>query len=185
MLQIKRARSQSFEPARSGDQLLRSMRLARQRAQRTSYLRQIADRAQGISAASRAGRNAAVRIKLDVGGQCTHGAVGTRLLAGFQCPFVNSGGDLAHVVNASVLLRGGTSFHEVGNGDGGQQTNDGHNNHNFHQGETRFTGLFHLFHTLTFFFRVAVEHNHERDYKDGMFVHFIARGNRYLYQNKS
>jgi hypothetical protein len=30
--------------------------------------------------------------------------------------------------------------------DGGQQANDGHNDHDFHQGETRFAGLFHSFH---------------------------------------
>ena len=52
--------------------------------------------------------------------------------------------NLAEVIDASILLRGGTGVHEVGNRDGGQQTNDGDDNHDFNQCETPFAGSVHF-----------------------------------------
>ena len=50
---------------------------------------------------------------------------------------LNSAVELAKVVNARIFLRGGASFNEVGNRDRSEQADDGHHNHNFHQGEAR------------------------------------------------
>jgi len=128
------------------------MRFRRKRAQGAGHLRDRADSGQCIRAARRAGRNAAVGVQLNVGRQFRIDDIGAGLLAGFQRPFIHCGSNLTHVVDARILLRGGTGFHEVGNSDGGQQSNDGHNDHDFHQGETRFAGLFHLFHFIFLLF---------------------------------
>ena len=54
-----------------------------------------------------------------------------------QRPLLFRAVDLAQVVDARIFLRRSASAHEVGNRDGGQKTNDGHNNHDFHQREAR------------------------------------------------
>jgi hypothetical protein len=135
------------------------MRLFRQRTQGAGDLRDVAHSAHRVAAAGRTGRKAAVGIQLNVRSQVV-GIVdrGAGLLACFQSPFIHCRGNLPHIVDASILLGRSTGLHEVGNGDGGQQANDGHDNHDFHQGETRFAGLFYLFHTLfiMYLFIIAV-----------------------------
>ena len=69
----------------------------------------------------------------------------------FQGPFLLGTINLAQVVDAGVGLGRGTGMNEVGNRDGGQQTDDGHDDHDFDQGETRFASGGD-FHTIAFFF---------------------------------
>ena len=45
--------------------------------------------------------------------------------------------NLAKVVDAGVHLGLGASLYEVGNGNGRQQADDGHDNHDFNQRESR------------------------------------------------
>ena len=73
---------------------------------------------------------------------------------GFQGPLLLGTVDLAQVVDAGVLLRGRAGAHEVGDGDGGQQADDGHHDHDFHQREARlFDGI--EFHSFEFSFAFA------------------------------
>jgi len=167
--------------------LWRQVRLRSERAQRAGHLGQHTNVGHSVCACRGARRNAAVGVQLNVRregvlsdasraqGTSTGGRIA--LLTGFQRPFINSGSDLAHVVDAGVLLRRRTSFHEVGNCDRGQQTNDGHNNHDFHQGETRFAGLFHSFHII-FLYLSSGGTSPQAGYYNYMFVHLIARGDR-------
>src|SRR5262249_22821475 len=59
---------------------------------------------------------------------------------------------LAEVIDASVGLGGGARLHEVGNRNGRQEANDGHHDHDFHQGEARLARGS-VFHTNYFPFR--------------------------------
>ena len=71
-------------------------------------------------------------------------------LALFQRPLLLGGVNDAEVVDARIGLRGLTSFHEVRNRDGRQEADDGHDDHDFHQRETRLAvGLGH-FHCICF-----------------------------------
>ena len=67
--------------------------------------------------------------------------------------------NLAEVIDASVGLRGGARFYEVRNGNGREQADDGHHDHDFHEREACFPHLFSLFHCIciTFFFIFVVE----------------------------
>ena len=117
----------------------------RERAQRAGRVR--ADSGTGIGATGRARRHTARRVQLDVGRQV--GRIGdgvSRLLALFQRELVGRRVNLAEVVDAGIGLRGGTGFHEVRNRDGRQEADNGHDAHDFHQGETRFADVFGLFH---------------------------------------
>ncbi len=64
-----------------------------------------------------------------------------------QRPLLTSGIDQAQIVDTGVHLRGRAGAHEVGDGDGGQQTDDRHDDHDFYEGEPTFLGicLFHNF----------------------------------------
>ena len=104
-----------------------------------------------ISAASRTRRNAAGRVQLDIGrqvGGIADGATGG--FAFFQRPLLGSAVKLPQVVDAGIGLRGGTSLHEVGNRDGRQQADDGHDDHDFHQSEPRLTEILDRFHLFAF-----------------------------------
>ena len=57
----------------------------------------------------------------------------------FQGPGRFGAFDLFKVGNAGRPLAGGAGLDEVRNGNGGQQANDGHHNHDFHQRETSAT----------------------------------------------
>ena len=117
-------------------------------AEVTGNLGSRTNRADGVSTTSGAARNRTSRVELDVGGQVRgqRGGRATRGLVLFQRPLINSGVDLAHVVNASIGLGRSTRFHEVRNRDGREQADDGHNDHDFNQREARLTGIFVLFH---------------------------------------
>jgi hypothetical protein len=65
----------------------------------------------------------------------------SRGLVILQRPLLFGAVNLAQVVNASVFLGGRAGAHKVGNRDGGQKTNDGHYDHDFHQGEPGFIRL--------------------------------------------
>ena len=105
-----------------------------------------------ITAASRTRRNAAGRVQFDVGRQVPRIVDGRpSLLAFFQRPLLGGAVNLPQVVDAGIGLRGGTSLHEVGNGDCRQQADNGHDNHDFHQGEARLAGGLGIFHILFLF----------------------------------
>ena len=98
------------------------------------------DVADGIGAVSRANRreNAASAATADIRLETAVIWAGSRGLLGFQCPLLLGTVDLTQVVDASVGLRGGAGLHEVRNRNRRQQTDDGYNDHDFYQGETRF-----------------------------------------------
>ena len=101
----------------------------------------------GVGTTSRTARNLAERIQLDVRGQVRgHGDGGTRGPVVFQRELVGRRVNLAEVVDTGVGLRGGASFHKVRNRDGGQQADDGHNDHDFNQGKTRLADVLIRFH---------------------------------------
>jgi hypothetical protein len=53
----------------------------------------------------------------------------------FQSPLLLRTVDLAKVINARILLRGGTRTDEIGNGDRCQQPDDRNHDHDFYQRE--------------------------------------------------
>jgi hypothetical protein len=124
----------------------------RGRGERAGHLGGVADRERGVSTTSRTRRNGAAGIQLDIGRQVggQAGSRRTRAFAGFQGPFIFRGVNLAEVVDASIGLRGGARFHKVRNRDRGQQTDDGDDNHDFNQRETRFTEVLIRFHFSIF-----------------------------------
>ena len=84
-------------------------------------------------------------------GECTAGTAATKIrlqhrvarsrrsaLLLLEGPLLFRTIDLAQVVDASVGLRGGAGFHEVGNGDRRQEADDGHDDHDFNEGEAGF-----------------------------------------------
>ena len=58
-------------------------------------------------------------------------------LAGIHCPLVGRPVNLTKVVDAGVSLRGGTRFHEVGDGNSRKEADDAYDDHELHQGKTR------------------------------------------------
>ena len=109
--------------------------------------RGVANRAIAVGTTSGAGRNAASGVQLDVRGQVARIADrGASGLAVFEGKFVGRSVNLAEVVDTSIGLRGGTGLHEVRNRDGSQQTDDGHDDHDFNQGKTRLADVFIRFH---------------------------------------
>ena len=112
-----------------------------------------ADHSAGVGATSRAGRNFAGGVQLDIGRQVgaqSYGGPGC--LASFESELIGRPVNLAEVVDAGVGLRGGTGFHEVRNRNCRQQADNGHDDHDFHQGEARLTDVFGLFHLFCFLF---------------------------------
>jgi len=72
-----------------------------------------------------------------------------RLLV-FQSPLLASAINLLQVRDTGVLLGRRTGFHEVRDRNRGQQTNDGHHDHDFYQRETALARCLDL-HTFAFF----------------------------------
>src|SRR5262249_13587590 len=62
--------------------------------------------------------------------------------------------NLLEVGDTGTALTGGAGLHEVGNRDRSQQTDDGHHDHDFNEGEPSFATL-HYLHSLSF--RVGVK----------------------------
>jgi len=121
-------------------------------AEATGHLWGCADSAYRVGAICRTSGNRVVLVQLDVrrqvAGKSRSG--GTRAFAGFQCPLTCGRINLAEVVDAGIGLRGGAGFHEVGNRDGRQEADDGHDDHDFHQCETGFTKIFYCLHFIIF-----------------------------------
>ena len=84
-----------------------------------------------------ASRQFAIRATSQVGLEVGANRDGCALLALFQGPLLLRGVNQAEVVDAGILLRGRAGFDEVGDRDGGQQTDDGDNDHDFNEGKTR------------------------------------------------
>ena len=102
-----------------------------------------------VAATSGASREAARRVQLDIRGQIAREVDrGTSGFALFQRELAGGRINLAQVVDASIGLRGGTGLHEVRNRDRSQQTDDGYNDHDFNQGETRLTEVLCHFHVV-------------------------------------
>lgn len=70
-------------------------------------------------------------VGLDVG--CRRSGRGVGFV--FQSPFLLRTVDLTEVIDTGILLRRGAGVHEVGDRDGGQQTDDGHDDHDLNQRE--------------------------------------------------
>jgi len=121
-------------------------------AERAAFLRRRTQGADRVGAVRRAGRNAASRVQLDVGRQVrrkTEGVTGGLVL--FERELVGGRINLAKVVDAGIGLGLGTSFHEVRNRNRRQQADDGHDDHDFYQRETRFADVLVCFHFMSFF----------------------------------
>src|SRR2546423_1927105 len=71
---------------------------------------------------------------------------------GFQRPGCLGSADLLEVRNTGTALGGSAGFDEVRNSDGGQQSDDGDNNHDFHQGKAGGTVGFHSHLILSFYY---------------------------------
>ena len=141
--------------------------------------RSIAHCRAGVAATGRARRDDARRIQLDVGRQIRGQRDRIRrLLTLFQRELVGRRVNLAEVVDTGVGLRGRTGFHKVRNRDRCQQADDGHNNHDFNQGETRITEVLVRFHLLLVFFFTRREQNSRRVYIITSLFTLIACCNR-------
>ena len=99
----------------------------------------------------------AAHVGLDV--RLRRGGVGGSLV--FQGPLLLGTVNLTEVVDAGILLRGGAGANEVGNRDGGQETDNGHDDHDFHQREALFAGFI-LFHNYIAFSTSRPERNNWR-----------------------
>ena len=127
--------------------------------------RGVANRAIAVGTTSGAGRNAASGVELDVRGQIARIADGgAGGLAVFEGKFIGRRINLAEVVDTSIGLRGGTGFHEVRNRDGSQQTDDGHNDHDFNEGKTGLTDVLSLFHRISFNLSITVRATRQAGY---------------------
>jgi hypothetical protein len=73
----------------------------------------------------------------------------SRVFLHVQGPLLNRAVNLTQVADASVLHRRFSSLREVGNRDGRQQTDNGDDNHDFHQCEAPMSGTVYS-HNLTF-----------------------------------
>ena len=127
----------------------------------TGNLGQLANRADRVATARRAGGDGASNVQLDVRRQSrSQGRVhrSTGGLVGFQGPLINSGVNLTHIVNTGIGLGGGTRFHEVRDSDSREQADDGHDNHDFNQRKARLAGILVLFHFIfTFSSNIVAE----------------------------
>jgi hypothetical protein len=85
--------------------------------------------------AARGADHSVFQVTADVGE--SNGRRGALLV--LQRPLLNRAVDLAEVVDTGIHLRGRARFDEVRDGDCSQEADDGHHDHDFHQGETRFT----------------------------------------------
>lgn len=106
-------------------------------------------------------------IRLDVRGRRTS----RRALLVFQRPLLSGAVKLAEVIDASVLLRGGAGFHEVGNRDSRQKTDNGHDDHDFHQGEACVARCSDFHTAVRYFLFLRSERSNRRVTITAFFVH--------------
>jgi len=90
-----------------------------------------------IDRVSTAGRTMRVEVVLEVVLHVSAGRRGGVVLLVFQRPLLLGGINLAEIVDAAVLLGRIARPDEVGDGDGGQQADDGHNDHDFDERKAR------------------------------------------------
>jgi hypothetical protein len=88
--------------------------------------------------------------------------------------------NLTEVVDARVLLRSRTRLQEVGNRDRGQETNNGHHNHDFHQRETSFAGHFYFYFHTAFLSALGSENAQQAGYYDFSLCSLIACRNQFV-----
>ena len=93
------------------------------------------NRAVGVAAAGGAFRGAAFDVFVDFGVNGSR----ARALLFLQRPLLLRAVNLAEVVDTGVLLGGGTGFDEVGDRDRSEEADDGHDDHDFNEGEAGFT----------------------------------------------
>ena len=81
----------------------------------------------------------------------------------FQGPLLSGRINLAEVVDAGIGLGSGAGFDEVGNRDGRQEANDGHDDHDLNQRKAALAVVFHCLHFCYFLsFKVWCEHCSQR-----------------------
>ena len=117
----------------------------------------------GIRAAGRAAGNFACRVQPDVRRQVVgiaDGRPGGEFR--FQSELVGRRVNLAEVVDAGIGLGGGTGFHEVRNRDGGQEADDGDDDHDFNQREAGLTDVFHCLHFYVLSWQMRREQHDRR-----------------------
>ena len=99
--------------------------------------RLVADFFDAVCAIRRAGWNLSQRVHPDIRGKIAIEADGVaRFLVVLESELIGGVTDLVEIVDAGVGLGGGAGPDHVWDGDRGQQTDDGDNNHYFHQGKT-------------------------------------------------
>ena len=108
------------------------------------------ERGRRINRAGRQNAGATTEVGLQI---AARGGAARNLLV-FQRPLLLGAVNQTQIVDAGVLLRGRARAHEVGNGDRGQQTDDGHHNHDFNERKARLAIYFSL-HTYVSFFIAA------------------------------
>ena len=86
---------------------------------------------QRVAAARRAVRILAASAAPQVGRNVGRRHCGRRGNLVFQRPLLDCSINLAEVVDARILLRGGAGLDEVGNRDRCQEADDGHHDHDF------------------------------------------------------
>ena len=127
------------------------MRRGRERALRAGFLRHRAEHSHRVGATRRARRDRAGRVQLDVRGQV--GRIAERVagaFAFFQGELVGRRVNLAEVIDTGIQLGLRTGFHEVRDRDSRQEADDGHDDHDFNQRETRFADVLISFHLFVF-----------------------------------
>jgi len=97
-------------------------------------------------AGGRSARSATAQIGLDIGDR--RNGVLRRLV--FQSPSLLGAINLAQVIDARALLRFQARADEIGYRDGGEQADDGNDNHDFHEGKAPSPFNLHLHTILTF-----------------------------------
>ena len=70
------------------------------------------------------------------------------ILIVFQSVLLDGGINLAEVVDAAIALRSGAGMDEVGNRDGRQEADDGHDDHDLNQREAAFWMISNFFHVF-------------------------------------
>jgi hypothetical protein len=118
--------------------------------------------AESIGSSERADRQLA-KATAEIRGQFRFRRGRTRLLPGFQSPLLLRTVDQTKVVDASIGLGDLAGANEVRDRDSGQKTDNRNNDHDFHQGEAGFTGVFDL-HSTVFFLLCGSERLSEACY---------------------
>ena len=127
-----------FEPLNQARDWLLDMRWVNCCAERTKGLRNCAHGLKIVYAPGGVTGNAAGRVQLDVGRDIIRIIDHvSEMFSFFERELLDCGFNLSQIVDAGGSLRFGAGMHEAGNSDCRQQANDGHNNQDFHQRESR------------------------------------------------